>query len=68
MDLKEDHSHFPEQDPVNITMADIQVKVSRMKTWTAPDLDIIDSYQLWVTALHEHLVTLSNSDEPAAER
>ena len=49
-------------------MADIQVKVSRMKTWTAPDLDIIDSYQLWVTALHEHLVTLSNSDEPAAER
>ena len=28
VDLREDCSHFPEQDPVNITMADIQERVS----------------------------------------
>ena len=48
MDLNEDHSNLPEQDPVNITMADNQDIVSGMKSWTAQGPDMIQNY--WVTS------------------
>lgn len=44
-----------------ITMADIRDKVSNMKSWTAPDPDMIHTY--WLTklsALHECLVSQMN--------
>ncbi|XP_051931164.1 uncharacterized protein LOC127607108 [Hippocampus zosterae] len=34
--LREEHSNLPEQNPVTITVADIQERVSDMKNWTAP--------------------------------
>ena len=44
VDLRADHSNLPEQDPVTITMADIQERVSGMKSWTAPGPDMIHTY------------------------
>ena len=38
-DLGTDHSTLPEQDPVTITVVDIQQRISGMKNWTAPGPD-----------------------------
>ena len=38
VDIRADHRNFPEQEPVTITVADIQERVSGMKSWTAPGL------------------------------
>ena len=56
MDLRADQSNLPEQEPVTITMADTQKRVSGMKSWTAPGPDMIHSYWLKkLTALYEHV-------------
>ena len=56
LDLRKDQSNLPEQDPVNLTMADIQERVSR-KSGTAPGPDMIHSYWLKkLTAFSERLV------------
>ena len=61
VDLREDHSHLPEQDPVNITMVDIQERVSGGKSWKASGPDMIHSYWLKkLTALHECLAAQMN--------
>lgn len=44
VDLREDHSKIPEQGQVIITVADIQERVSNMKTWTAQDPKMIHAY------------------------
>ena len=63
VDLREDHSHLQEQNPVNITMAHVQKRVSGMKSWTAPGTDMIHSYWLKKTPC-----TPCGSDKAAAER
>lgn len=61
VDLREDHSNLPEQNPVTITVADIQGRVSGMKNWTAPGPDMIHAYWLKkLTALHERLAAQMN--------
>ena len=45
-DLREVHITLPEPDPLSITMADIQERVSRMKSLTAPGPDMVHSYRL----------------------
>ncbi|XP_051906082.1 uncharacterized protein LOC127590686 [Hippocampus zosterae] len=55
--LREEHSNLPEQNPVTITVADIQERVSDMKNWTAP------GHTYWLkklTALHERLAVQMN--------
>ena len=42
-DLSNDHSNLQEQHPINIRVADIQERVSRIKTWTAQNPDMIHS-------------------------
>ncbi|TWW59283.1 hypothetical protein D4764_06G0008130 [Takifugu flavidus] len=60
-DLQAEHSQLPEQDPVVITLADIQTIVSKMKSWTAPGPDNIHAYWLKkLTALHERLAAQMN--------
>ncbi|XP_078026439.1 uncharacterized protein LOC144464171 [Epinephelus lanceolatus] len=46
VDLRADHSNLPEQEPVTISMADIQERVSKMESWTAPSPDMIHIYWL----------------------
>nr|XP_049581805.1 uncharacterized protein LOC125972245 [Syngnathus scovelli] len=59
--LRKDHSKLPEQNPVTITVADIQRRVSGMKNWTAPGPDMIHSYWLKkLTTLHERLAAQMN--------
>uniref|UniRef100_A0A3B3HW39 Reverse transcriptase domain-containing protein n=1 Tax=Oryzias latipes TaxID=8090 RepID=A0A3B3HW39_ORYLA len=59
--LREEHSNLPEQNPVTITVADIQERVSGMKNWTAPGPDMIHAYWLKkLTALHERLAAQIN--------
>ena len=41
VDLREDPSHLPEQDQVNNTIADIQVIVISVESWTGPGPDMI---------------------------
>ncbi|XP_055361305.1 uncharacterized protein LOC129603548 [Betta splendens] len=61
VDLREDHSNLPEQNPVTITVADIQHRVSGMKNWTAPGPDMIHAYWLKkLTAIHERLAAQMN--------
>ncbi|KAK7930440.1 hypothetical protein WMY93_006835 [Mugilogobius chulae] len=61
MDLRKDHSNLPEQNPVTITVTNIQERVSGMKNWTAPGPDMIHSYWLKkLTALHERLAAQMN--------
>ncbi|KAI3368084.1 hypothetical protein L3Q82_026902, partial [Scortum barcoo] len=61
VDLRADHSNLPEQEPVTITAADIQEKVSSMKSWTAPGPDMTHTYWLRkLTVLHEHLAAQMN--------
>ncbi len=61
VDLRADHSNLPEQEPVTISMADIQERVSKMKSWTAPGPDMIHTYWLKkLTALHERLAAQMN--------
>ena len=56
MHLRDDHSHFPEQEQLTITVVDIQERVSDVKSWTAPGLDMIHTYWLKkLTAPHESL-------------
>ncbi|TWW78234.1 hypothetical protein D4764_11G0003550 [Takifugu flavidus] len=60
-DLQTEHSQLPEQDPVVITLADIQTRVSKMKSWTAPGPDKILTYWLKkLTALHERRAAQMN--------
>ncbi|XP_078026514.1 uncharacterized protein LOC144464187 [Epinephelus lanceolatus] len=75
VDLGAGHSNLPEQEPVTISMADIQERVSKMKSWTAPDPDMIHTYWLKkLTALHERLVAQmsqladTGQDSPDHER
>lgn len=49
VDLRADHINLPEQDPVTITVGDIQERVSSMKRWTVPALDVT------LTAFHMFL-------------
>ena len=42
MDLQEEHSNLPDQDPVEIT--DIPERESEMKSWTTAGPDVIHSY------------------------
>ncbi|XP_051919952.1 uncharacterized protein LOC127599769 [Hippocampus zosterae] len=59
--LREEHSNIPEQNPVTITVADIQERISDMKNWTAPGPDMVHTYWLKkLTALHECLAALMN--------
>lgn len=56
--LKTDHNHrlydgLPEEELVNITVADICQRFSSMKLWTAPGLDMIPTNKL--TPFHECL-------------
>ncbi|XP_051935035.1 uncharacterized protein LOC127609236 [Hippocampus zosterae] len=44
--LREEHSNLPEQNPVIITVADIQERVSDMKNWTASGPDMVHTYWL----------------------
>ncbi len=44
VDLRGDHSNLPEQDSVIITLADIQERVSKMKSWKVPGPDMIHIY------------------------
>ncbi|XP_076733794.1 uncharacterized protein LOC143414044 [Maylandia zebra] len=61
VDLRADHSDLPEQGPVTITVADIQERVSSMKSWTAPGPDMVHAYWLKkLTALHERLAAQMN--------
>ncbi|KAL4008504.1 hypothetical protein ACER0C_002356 [Sarotherodon galilaeus] len=61
VDLRADHSDLPEQGPVTITVADIQERVSNMKSWTAPGPDMVHAYWLKkLTALHECLAAQMN--------
>ena len=61
VDLREDHSKQPEQNPVTITVTDIQERVSDMKNWKAPGPDMIQAYWLKkLTALHERLAAQMN--------
>ncbi|XP_025766930.1 uncharacterized protein LOC112848110 [Oreochromis niloticus] len=60
-EIQADHSDLPEQGPVTITVADIQERVSSMKSWTAPGPDMVHTYWLKkLTALHERLAAQMN--------
>ena len=56
VDLQAEHSNLPDQDPVVTTEADIQKRMSKMKSWTAPGPDMTHTYWLKLIALHEGLV------------
>lgn len=61
LDLRADHSNLPEQGPITITVADVQESVSSMKSWTAPDPNMVHAYWLKkLTALHERLAAQMN--------
>lgn len=60
VDLRVDHSNLPEQEPVTITMADIQESVSCMKSWTALSLDIHSYWLMKLTATDERLALQTN--------
>lgn len=66
MDLKADHGNFPEQELTTIIVADIQDRMSSIKSWTAPGPEIILIYwQKKLTALLECLVeTATNGGDP----
>lgn len=56
-----DQSHLTVQDPIDIAMADIHERVSRIHFWTLPGIDMIHRY--WVRKLpsfHEHLAAQMN--------
>ena len=38
--LQAEHSKLPDQDPVVVTVADIQKRVSKMESWAAPGPDM----------------------------
>lgn len=54
-DLRTDQGNLPEQ-PVTITEADVQEKVSRMKSWAGPEL----SHAYWLKKLNTLLECLMN--------
>lgn len=58
---KKDLSNILEQEPAPITEADLQEKVSGMRTWTGPGTGMIYTYWLKkLTSHHEPLVTQMN--------
>ncbi|KAL3977722.1 2-oxoisovalerate dehydrogenase E1 component beta subunit [Sarotherodon galilaeus] len=54
------HSNLPEQGPVTIIVADIQERVSSMKSWTAPGPQVHAYWLKKLTALHEQLALQMN--------
>ena len=44
--LRADHSNIPEQEPLTITVAEIQERVTSMNSWTAPGTHLYDTHLL----------------------